>query len=246
MTCSFLTHAPSLHIHPCGVHIIQPTPWERCTDSRQPGWLCDATPLKSCNKPATSAVHLLLRSEAGSLWSPAAELTSNVTLSLSFCPLCFSFPFFFSLYTSRDRQSDADTHSKELSRFTCLTVNFGINSRMQRNNSVTFSVVLLAFAAQLSQQTLKQWTDLQAQLVVKATSQTHEHTDTQSGLRCSQHSTQFLQGRSSRLQPELHVYVCWEAAVCSHRSTVKLRFEEKCCFQRGAYVFSRQWWKTVL
>lgn len=135
--CVQFRHSTS--IHPRGVHIIQPTPCERRADSRQPGWLCDATPLKSCNKPATSAVRLLLRSEAGTLWSPAAELTSNVTLSLSFCPLCFSFPFFFSLYTSRDRQSDADTHTvRNVQDLHASLSIFGINSRMQRNNSVTF------------------------------------------------------------------------------------------------------------
>ena len=78
--------------------------------SRKPGWLCDATTLESCNKPSSSTLHLHLRSETASLWSPAAELTSSVTLSLSLWPLPFSFPFFLSLYTSRDRQSDAHTH----------------------------------------------------------------------------------------------------------------------------------------
>lgn len=110
--CTFTPHPSMQRSH----YSVDPLcMWEPCSDSsRQPGRLCDATALKSCNKPATSAVHLHLRSEAASLWSPAAELTSSVTLSLSFWLLCFSFPFFFSLYTSRDRQSDADTHNKEL------------------------------------------------------------------------------------------------------------------------------------
>ncbi len=82
--------------------------WEQSHDSSREAEVCDATTLRRRNKSATSAVHLHLRSEAASLWSPAAERTSSVTLSLSLWPLPFSFPFFFSLYTSSDRQSDAD------------------------------------------------------------------------------------------------------------------------------------------
>ena len=51
------------------------------------------------------------RSEAVSLWCAAAEHTSSVTLSLSLWPLPFRF-FFFSLYTSSDRQSEADKHTE--------------------------------------------------------------------------------------------------------------------------------------
>lgn len=65
--CLFFTNAPSAPtVYPSmwrsHYWVYPPNMWERCTGSSgRPGSLCDATTLKGCNKPATSAVHLHLR-----------------------------------------------------------------------------------------------------------------------------------------------------------------------------------------